>query len=197
MPPARPPPHRAPLTFGALDSSSTLRRQQDAHVHPPDVLLAEHHSPSSGVACSQCAGIQAPRVARPWPYTHRAESPKRQKPFAPPLVPSPMPRALHPPPTFPAPPTLLMTHAAHAHPGHTPTPPPSPPWCCRCNQAGEDQRAVWRDITHRIGESLRELERSAPPNRDQVKGGAAQHNAERHRRSEGALPEGRPGEEDE
>ncbi|PSC70805.1 phosphate acyltransferase [Micractinium conductrix] len=68
---------------------------------------------------------------------------------------------------------------------------------CRCGQAGEDQRAVWRDITHRIGEQLRALEKRAPPNRDQIKGGAAQHEAERRRRSEGALPEGRPGEEDE
>lgn len=67
---------------------------------------------------------------------------------------------------------------------------------CRCKQAGEDQRAVWRDITHRIGDSLRALEKRAPRNRDQVEGGAAAHAAERHRHSEGALPEGRAGEED-
>ena len=76
--------------------------------------------------------------------------------------------------------------------------PPAPPACppCRCNRKGEDQRAVWRDITHRIGEALRELEAVAPPNPDMVKGGEELHEAERRRRSEGALPEGRPGEVD-
>lgn len=74
---------------------------------------------------------------------------------------------------------------------------PLPPPPRRCNRAGEDQRQVWRDITHRIGESLRALEARAPRNPDQVLGGPRQHDAERHRQSEGALPAGRPGEEDE
>lgn len=68
---------------------------------------------------------------------------------------------------------------------------------CRCNQEGEDQRLVWRDITHRIGESLRQLEQCAPRNRDQVSGGQSQHEAELQRQSEGALPAGKPGEVDE
>lgn len=68
---------------------------------------------------------------------------------------------------------------------------------CRCNQAGEDQRMVWRDITHRIGAALHELEGQAPPNADQMQGGRRQHDEERHRHSEGALPEGPPGEVEE
>ena len=48
---------------------------------------------------------------------------------------------------------------------HATTPRP----CARsCNKAGEDQRAVWRDITHRIGAALHELERRAPRNVDQA-----------------------------
>lgn len=57
------------------------------------------------------------------------------------------------------------------------------PTCCyhtlhhtsvrRCNQPGEDQKLVWRDITHRIGTALHELERRAPRNVDQVLGAAA------------------------
>lgn len=75
---------------------------------------------------------------------------------------------------------------------------PLPPACVRrCNQAGEDQRMVWRDITHRIGAALHELEGQAPPNADQMQGGRRQHDEERHRHSEGALPEGPPGEVEE
>lgn len=33
---------------------------------------------------------------------------------------------------------------------------------------------MWRDITHRIGKSLRQLEQQAPRNKDQVRGPGAQ-----------------------
>ncbi len=35
---------------------------------------------------------------------------------------------------------------------------------CRCNREGEDQGAVWRDITEALGEALRALEQRVPPN---------------------------------
>jgi len=38
----------------------------------------------------------------------------------------------------------------------------------RCADVGEDKRCVWKEITERIEEALRELERQVPPNPDQV-----------------------------
>jgi hypothetical protein len=64
---------------------------------------------------------------------------------------------------------------------------------CRCNQAGEDPRAVWRDITLRIGHALRQLERRAPPNADQGRDGQPQDDEERQQQSRRALPQESPG----
>ncbi|GAB4819261.1 hypothetical protein N2152v2_006307 [Parachlorella kessleri] len=58
---------------------------------------------------------------------------------------------------------------------------------CNCNKEGVDQREVWRQITVRIGHALKELERQAPPNRDQV---PRNHAGEQRRSSEGSLPAG-------
>eukprot|EP00887_Chlorella_sp_A99_P007893 scaffold20.g7893.t1 len=59
---------------------------------------------------------------------------------------------------------------------------------CRCNQPGENQQAVWHDITARVQQALLVLEVAAPPNTDQVAGGRRAHQEERERSSEGALP---------
>ena len=60
----------------------------------------------------------------------------------------------------------------------------------RCGRSEEDQTCVWRDVAERIEEVLRELEKKAPPNRDQVVGREAE---ERQRRLEGAMPLGTDG----
>lgn len=57
----------------------------------------------------------------------------------------------------------------------------------RCTAQGEDKKCVWQEVTERIAVALRELEKRAPANPDQV---PASHAAEGARRSEGALPSG-------
>lgn len=58
--------------------------------------------------------------------------------------------------------------------------------------SGPPTPQVWRQITARVGHALKELERRAPRNVDQV---PRDHAGERRRASEGALPSGPAGEE--
>lgn len=59
---------------------------------------------------------------------------------------------------------------------------------CRCNATGDDLRAVWRDITKRVGSALYELEARVPPNAVQAQGGTQQQDQERSRELDSALP---------
>lgn len=54
-------------------------------------------------------------------------------------------------------------------PPHTPTVHIEPP---RCNQPGEDQVEVWRDIAAVLREALLQLEAKALPNPNQVRAGS-------------------------
>lgn len=44
---------------------------------------------------------------------------------------------------------------------------------CKCNKDGFNQQEVWRDLTARVGDSLRDLESRSVTNVDQVKEGVA------------------------
>lgn len=55
----------------------------------------------------------------------------------------------------------------------------------KCKLQGEEQKCAWKEITERISHALKELEKKAPANPDQVPGKEA---ADVLRPSEGALP---------
>lgn len=48
---------------------------------------------------------------------------------------------------------------------------------CRCNQPGEDQTKVWKDIAAKMQAAMQQLEQRSPPNADQLKNQAAQAQA--------------------